>query len=176
MRLRHSVAAVLALLAFAASNASAALHGYSCVINAAQEVPTNTSPGTGVGTFVHDDVAHTLTFAISFQGLVSSFNNGTGIVPSGLTASHIHGPAAAGVNAGVLFFLPFNPLLGLQAGSMNGVWNMTATNETQLAASQLYVNIHSNFRPGGEIRGQIVPDQAVPTHGTSWGRIKSLYR
>ncbi len=175
MRLRYPIV-VMAALALAASNAAAALHGYSCVLNAAQEVPTNSSPATGVGSFVHDDVAHTLSFAISFQGLVASFNNGTGIVPSGLTASHIHGPAAPGVNAGVLFFLPFNPLLGQQAGAMNGVWNLSATNETQLAAQQLYVNIHSNFRPGGEIRGQIVPDQAVPTNGTSWGRIKSLYR
>lgn len=172
MRLRDTLVAGVALLAVAANTASAALVGYSTVINAAQEVPTNPSLGTGAGTFVHDTATNTLTFSISFQGLMTS----TGTGPSGLTASHIHGPAAAGANAGVLFFLPFTPLLGLQAGSMNGVWNMSATNATQLAAGQLYVNIHSNYRPGGEIRGQILADQTVPTQPTSWGRIKSLYR
>ena len=166
MRLRDSVLTAAAALALTAGPASAALHGYSCVINAAQEVPTNTSTATGAATFIHDDVAHTLTFSMSFQGLTA-----------GLTASHIHGPAAPGVNAGVLVFFPFYPFLGQLAGSWNGVWTgLTPTQEAQLTASQFYVNVHSTFRPGGEIRGQMLPDAAVPTKGTSWGRIKSLYR
>lgn len=166
MRLRNPVVAAIAVLAFSASTASAALFGYSAVINATQEVPTNPSTATGAATFVHDDVAHTLTYSLSFQGLTQ-----------GLTAAHIHGPAAAGANAGVLHFFPFNPLLGQLAGSWNGSWTaMTPTQETQLAAGLYYVNIHTSFRPGGEIRGQILPNQAVPTQGTSWGRIKSLYR
>jgi hypothetical protein len=41
---------------------------------------------------------------------------------------------------------------------------------------RLDVNIHSIYRSGGEIRGQILADQTVPTQPTSWGRIKSLYR
>ncbi len=41
----------------------------------------------------------------------------------------------------------------------NEVWNLTATDVTDLLAGNLYINIHSTPFPAGEIRGQLVLDK-----------------
>ena len=65
-----------------------------------QEVPPSGSPGTGQGCLtLNPNPSGTLSFEISFSGLLS---------PE--VAAHIHGPAAAGSNAGVLFPLPLGSL------------------------------------------------------------------
>jgi hypothetical protein len=61
-------------------------------------------------------------------------------------------------------------------GTINDTWSgLTATQVGWLNTQQLYVNIHSQQFPGGEIRGQILPE-ATPTGVASWGKIKMLYR
>ena len=40
----------------------------------------------------------------------------------------------------------------------NEIWNLTATDVTDLLAGNLYINIHSTGFPSGEIRGQLVLD------------------
>ena len=118
--------------------------------------------GSGSGTLTLDTTANTLTF-----------NN---IIWSGLsadsTASHIHGPGASGVSAGVLY--PLNPTYttvgaGIRNGTILGTLSLVAgtggftiaQQVTQLESSLWYINIHSdalqNGFPGGEIRGQILP-------------------
>src|SRR3954471_18070562 len=140
--------------------------------------PTS-SPGTGYGTALYDDVAHTLTLDANFSGLVT-----TG---SGTTASHIHAATAlpfqgtAGVATTTPSFVGFP--LGVTAGTFHSVldltqsssWNpsyvsanggTTATAEaaftSALATGRSYWNIHSGTFPGGEIRGfmQLVPEPA----------------
>jgi hypothetical protein len=62
---------------------------------------------------------------------------------------HIHGPAAAGANAGVS--VPFtNP-----ASPITGQATLTDAQASALMGGMMYVNIHSSTHPGGEIRGQI---------------------
>jgi hypothetical protein len=72
---------------------------------------------------------------------------------SGLTGTetdaHIHGPAAAGANAPVLFPLP--PGTPLQ----NVIINPNTQEVASLRAGQLYMNVHSSAFPDGEIRGQL---------------------
>jgi hypothetical protein len=55
------------------------------------------------------------------------------------------------------------------------VGGVNAVDVANLNNGLMYVNIHSDFRPGGEIRGQLglAP---VPTAKTTWHRVKSLYR
>jgi len=72
---------------------------------------------------------------------------------SGLTGSetgaHIHGPAAAGVNAPNIFPLPLgNPI-------NNFVINPTAPQVADLKARLHYMNVHSSSFTNGEIRGQL---------------------
>src|SRR5256884_498698 len=129
--------------------------------------------GSGFGTLTLDTTANTLTFNNIFWSGLSADS----------TASHIHGPNPAGVNAGVIYFLsspaPFTTTgPGIRSGTISGVMNLS--NPTQNGvnypiANQIadlenglwYINIHSSDGagggfPGGEIRGQIlVPEPAT---------------
>jgi CHRD domain/Prealbumin-like fold domain len=66
------------------------------------------------------------------------------------TLMHIH-KGAPGVNGPIVFDL------GDPESPVSAVWNMTPADVTDLFAGDLYVNVHSGGRPGGEIRGQILP-------------------
>jgi hypothetical protein len=55
--------------------------------------------------------------------------------------------------------IPFTA--GLAADTLIGSATLTAAQETMLLSNLLYINIHSTFRPGGEIRGQVVPEPAT---------------
>jgi CHRD domain-containing protein len=137
IRVRSILVSAILATSLVAASAHAALIYKSAHISAAQEVPTNASFGNGTATFVIDTVANTMSFNISYQGLSSAE-----------TAAHIHGPAARGVNAGVLIGLPAtNPKIG--------TWAYPPAQEANILAGLMYVNIHTTINPGGEIRGQI---------------------
>jgi hypothetical protein len=83
-----------------------------------------------------------------------------------MTASHIHGPAAAGVNGNVIIFL-FTPIT--PTGTLNGLVSKgSITNSSNVGVSldslrvlfnngNAYVNVHTAVNPGGEIRDQVHP-------------------
>ena len=167
MRLRDSILAATAALALFTSAASAAT-GFSANLSGAQEVPVVVTPALGSSTCVLNNAQTQLTVFVKFQNLTGTY-----------TASHIHLPAPVGANAGVRF--GFAPTLtnANHDGVFNGTWNsptMTASDVSALLAGLAYVNIHSSFKPGGELRGQLLQDISVPTKSTTWGRVKSLYR
>ena len=161
MRLRY-VVALFAIAALAVVRPVSADTGFAASINAAQEVPTNGSTGTGSATLVLDNAQANLSYTVTFTGLTSN-----------KSAAHIHGPAAPGVNAGVLHGL-LNQTAAATSGSAFGVWALSPTNVTQLFSGLLYINIHSLNFPGGEIRGQI-DGAPTATRATTWGRLKKLY-
>jgi CHRD domain len=166
MRLRytHALALVASLSLALAGAASATTFGYVAHLSGLNEVPPNGSPGSGTAFVTYDDVTNTITTSITFSGLVGT-----------TTASHFHGPATTSTNAPVIHGFAATPL-GVTSGSYGDVWTTaTATQVGWLQTQQLYVNIHSQVYPGGEIRGQVVPD-ATPSRAVSLGRIKSLYR
>lgn len=140
------------------------------------EEPPNDSPGTGFSTVTLDPIAHTLHIQASFSDLIGT-----------TTVAHIHGPTAvpfAGL-AGVMTPTPTFPGFpaGVTSGSYEMLFDMTlpssyngafltanggdpAAAEAALFSAimdgKAYLNIHSSFRPGGEIRGFYV---AVPEPG-----------
>jgi hypothetical protein len=130
--------AALAALVLCSTVASAATEIYRATIDASQEVPTNPSLGKGLANLSYNTGTRILSYNISFAGLSG---------PE--TAAHIHGPALAGVNAGVRHSLP------LGTPKIGAVGPLTPADETSLRAGRLYINIHSTPFPGGEIRGQI---------------------
>jgi hypothetical protein len=148
------------LLLVAASPSPAAVYHYSAILNPRQEVPPVASNALGAGRFIIDTDANTMTYWISYAGLVGTENN-----------AHIHGYAAGGTNAGVVHQLAAgNPKVG--------VWNYPEADEASILGGLSYANIHSTFAGGGEMRGQIVPLNALltptqenpptPTTGSGW--------
>lgn len=169
MRLRDSCFALLCTVALAST--AAAQTTYIGVLTGATEVPAVATAATGNATVVLNAAGTQLSVSVQFQNLSSVY-----------TASHIHGPAAAGTNAGVKWGFVGAPAgwvfgAGNQSGTLtnfivNGILPVDVTN---LNAGNFYVNIHSATFPGGELRAQL-GSAPVPSLKSTWTRVKSLYR
>jgi hypothetical protein len=109
----------------------------SVPLSGANEVPPNTSPGSGTAKLELE--GNHLKWTVTYSGT-------TGPV----TAGHLHGPAAAGANAGVVV-----PFPGPMASPIVGSAQLTAAQVEQLKQGLWYVNLHTAAHPGGELRGQV---------------------
>jgi hypothetical protein len=138
-RSRLSLALLVAVsLTAAAPAACAETMKMKATLSGAAEVPPNTSTGTGQATPDYDTATKKLSWNITYSGLTGP-----------ATAGHVHGPAAASANAGVVIPFP-------KADSpISGSATLTDAQATDLLAGRLYINIHTAAHPGGEIRGQI---------------------
>ena len=170
------LAAVSILFLGLATNANANLIRFTADLNGPNESPPNASPGTGFAVIDFDTIANTMHVQANFSGLLGP-----------TTASHIHcctavaGAGTAGVATTTPFFTGFP--IGVTSGTYNHVFDMTLASSYNPAfvtshggtvplaeaallagmdAGKSYFNIHSTFRPGGEIRGflQPVPEPA----------------
>ena len=111
----------LVLASFAvllAGSASAATVKFHATLSAASEVPPSKSTGSGEATVSLDTATHEITYDVTFKGFSSD-----------ATAAHIHGPAAAGKNAGVVV-----PLGNAPKSPIHGSAKLTAEQEEQLTA------------------------------------------
>lgn len=104
-------------------------------LSGAEEVPSNTSAATGMFNGVYDKTSKKLMYNISTSGTTAS-------------SMHLH-KAAPGMNGEVV----------LAVTEMSGTLTLTAAQEADLLAGNLYLNSHSDTFAGGEIRGQVVSDQ-----------------
>jgi hypothetical protein len=111
-------------------------------LSGAQEVPPVAGSGTASADFKLDAATKTLTWTVTYSGLSSD-----------AVASHIHGPAALGANAGVEVNLAPNGM----ASPLTGSAVLTDAQITDLSSGNTYINIHTANNKGGEIRGQITP-------------------
>ena len=137
--IRIAVGSLIAAgLAFA--SASAAEHKLKATLNSAAEVPANASTGKGMAEITVNDATKEVSWKVTFEGLSGD-----------AVAAHIHGPAAAGANAGVMVNFGAGPLKSPIGGKG------TATDEqiAAILAGNAYVNIHTPTNKGGEIRGQL---------------------
>jgi hypothetical protein len=112
---------------------------YEATLAGTQEVPPNTSAGRGTAEMQYDSSKSTLTWKVTYSGLSGP-----------VTGAHIHGPAAAGANAGIV--VPFS---NVSAQPIQGQATITPAQFGDLAANLWYVNLHTAQAPGGEIRGQL---------------------
>ncbi len=122
---------------------------YNFPLDGLQEVPPVATPATGFAVVTLNDLSPAaddweLTWNVAYSDLIGS-----------ITAAHFHGAAPIGVNAGVR--------LGLSVGASPIVGNAVISDAfaSEILAGLWYVNIHSTFRPGGEIRGQVVPEPST---------------
>ena len=121
---------------------------FSATLTGASEVPPVTT--TATGSAVVEFTATGLTYTVNVTGIQN------------VTLAHIHGPAAPGVNAGVI--LNLNPNLTVTTGLLAS-GTATTTNAAAISMDSLkalirngnaYVNVHNTANPGGHIRGQLV--------------------
>lgn len=168
--MRHRYLILASVLGLALAVPAFAQTTYSTTLTGLNEVPANPSPATGAATCVVNAAGTQVAISCSFQNLIGTY-----------TASHLHGPAGVGFNAGVQigFVPPAAPWVFANSNHDGTLTNYTvpisAAQITMLANGQMYVNVHSSNFPGGEIRGQLALGP-VPVDKTTWARVKKLYR
>jgi hypothetical protein len=114
-------------------------------MSGAQENPAVTTTATGSFDATYDPASKKMNITVRWQGLSGN-----------ATLMHIHGPAAKGVNAGVLQnFATLFTTTTSGSFSTSFVLNGTTQTEADLLGGLWYVNIHTGNHPAGEIRGQI---------------------
>ena len=104
-----------------------------------QEVPSNASAATGTGTFEIVAPGNEVVYSMSATGLSA-------------TAAHIH-EGVVGVGGGIMKPLAGGPTIW--GGTTSGLSDTEFSLIQNLAS---YANIHTAPFPGGEIRGQIIPE------------------
>lgn len=112
-------------------------------LSGANEVPANASPGTGFAAIEYDPVSNLLSWEIVFQDLLAT-----------VTGAHFH-QAPLGLNG------PIQVNIGAISGlgsPMIGSTTISEAQELQLLSYRWYINIHTTVLPGGEIRGQVIPE------------------
>lgn len=147
MMTRHTVlrtvlaATAIALVAGCAQMrpSSQKMDAYEATLTGAQEVPPTTSQGKGTAEVQYNNETRTISWKVTYSGLSGP-----------VTGAHIHGPAAAGANAGIVV-----PFTNVNASPIQGQATLTPTQFGDLAAGLWYVNVHTAQNPGGEIRGQL---------------------
>src|SRR5690242_10179639 len=131
------------LLGFALSNfatpARAEVVKLQAEMKGSNEVPPNTSPGSGKAEATFDTSTKLLTWTVTYANL-------TGPV----MGAHFHGPSEAGKNAGIA--LPFKTV----ESPIQGSATLTDNQAADLLAGKWYANIHTAANPGGELRGQMM--------------------
>lgn len=111
------------------------------------------SIATGSATFTLRDDLSAIDYLVTYENLSS---------PE--VMAHVHRASDP-----IVHYLPLGT-------PKEGTWLApTAQDIAELRNEELYVNIHSEYYPTGEIRGTLVR-QVVPVMPTTWGAIKALYR
>jgi len=177
--MRRTLQACVAAAAILACAGSARAVTYVATLDGLSESPPNTSLGTGTANVFINEDTDIMAVAVNFTGLTGT-----------TTASHIHCCTAvantglAGVATEVPFFDSFP--IGVTSGSYLHLFNLldasaynpafiTANGGTVagaeaaliagLNAEKAYLNIHTSFKGGGEIRGflSVVPEPSTWT-------------
>ena len=143
-------------------------------LDGSQEVGPTNSTAIGTAIFVLNAAQDRLTIDLTISGLDLNGLQTPGITADNVTGLHIH-RAPAGINGGVVFgMIGINNdtngdlIIDPAAGTVFSAWDLAEGNATTLAAELpnllaegLYINVHTTAFPGGEIRGQIVPEPAA---------------
>ncbi|MEF8748880.1 MAG: CHRD domain-containing protein [Candidatus Accumulibacter propinquus] len=169
------------VLAMAAAMLLAAPVGHAAIIslyadlNGANEAPPNASPGTGFASVSVDTATHLMHVHVDFRDLLGT-----------TTAAHIHCCTSLPLTGTVGVATTVPNFTGFPLGVTSGLYEhdfdlgltssynpsfLAANGGTAAAAEAVllagmtagrsYLNIHTTFRSGGEIRGFLVPEPAM---------------
>lgn len=101
------------------------------------EIPATQSDAFAEAQFTYDSVSRALQYYLNYDG----------VAPAKVD---LHGPAAANEKASVVLNMP------LSESPVSGTVQLTLAQGQELLAGKMYLDIHSQKYPDGEIRGQIV--------------------
>lgn len=121
----------------ASTPAFAEMLAFKAVLDGASQSPPVETKATGTADIKVDTDAKTITWTIKNADLTGA-----------PTAAHFHGPAAVGANA--------DPEIDISKMIDTGTSPITDAQLADLQGGMVYVNIHTEKFPKGEIRGQIV--------------------
>lgn len=107
-------------------------------LKGSNEVPPNSSAGSGKAEATLNTETKVLSWTVTFKDLSGP--------PVG---AHFHGPAESGKNAGIV--MPFRTL----ESPIQGTATLTDAQMSDLLAGKWYANIHTAANPGGELRGNM---------------------
>ena len=113
---------------------------FKATLSGKSEVPPNATAGTGTADIDYDPATKKLSWKLTYGGLSGPAK-----------AAHFHGPAEPGKNAGVVVAIP-----GATKSPADGSATLTDAQAAELEAGKLYINVHTEANPGGEIRGQVM--------------------
>jgi len=130
-------ALVIVALALPSAAAMADTMKFKVMMSGKDEVPPTSSAGTGTADVTVDTAAKTIGWTVTYDGLTGE-----------PTAAHFHGPAEAGKNAG--------PIVDISGAIKQGQATLTDQQLADVQAGKVYLNIHTEKFPDGEIRGQVV--------------------
>jgi Cu/Zn superoxide dismutase len=131
-------AMVFALPLGLATVAAAEMVKLQAELKGSNEVPPNTSSGSGKAEATFDTYSKVLTYTVTYSDL-----SGPAL------GAHFHGPSEPGKNAGIA--LPFKSA----QSPIQGTATLTEAQAADLLAGKWYANIHTAANPGGELRGQM---------------------
>lgn len=127
------------LLIVTAAPSRAEVVKLQATLKGSNEVPPNSSSGSGKAEAAFDTATKVLTYTVTYAGLTGP-----------AMGAHFHGPGEAGKNAGIV--LPFKTVQSPIQGSAT----LTDAQAADLLAGKWYANIHTAANPGGELRGQMM--------------------
>jgi hypothetical protein len=133
--------ALAATLAFASPSLAATVN-FKAALSGKNEVPANTTAGTGEVTATYDTASKKLTWNGTYSGLTGP-----------ATAAHFHSdtpPSPPAGNSAVAVPAP------APASPFSGSATLTDAQAADLTAGKWYFNIHTAANKGGEIRGAVV--------------------
>ena len=153
----------LCAVALCVSGAHAEVTALVCSLDGAQaNAGAGTgSAGTGSATISYDSETGELSWNLSWSGLTGT-----------PTLCHFHGPALTDQNAGVQ--VDIFAISGSTSPSI-GSTVIDAGQAADLLNDLWYINLHTTEVAGGEIRGQVLVDDAVPVQDNSVSQMKSAY-
>lgn len=115
--------------------------------------PGSGSTGLGSAILVLNTALTEVSYDVKYVGLTSTE-----------LAAHIHYAS----DGSIAHELPLGPH---KTGVWRGLGNIDVIS---LQVGQLFILVHTDNNPGGELRGDIV-DTPVPAEAHTWGAIKALY-
>ena len=169
---------------------------YTAQLDGHQIIPTATDVGlepssaTGLMNLVVDDVTGRFRMEIILEGLVGNYN--PCFQPQGIcSGAHLH-LGAVGQSGPAHIYNTRNDIWMNENGNNNpmaGDWSYSASGQifitdlstalSNLEATNVYLNIHTDYLTTGEIRGQVIPS-TIPEPGSlallSMGTVLVVFR